>query len=267
MGLLNGKVVIVTGGASGIGAGSVEVLAAEGARVVAADINKEGAEIQADRVRTAGGEALALQVDLADEASIKAMIDDTVSALGGLDVLFNNAADTRLANTRDAAVEHLDVDVWDETMRVNLRGTMLAIKYAIPALRARKGGSIINTASGAGQAGAQSFTAYGVSKAGVIMLTQYVATQHGKEGIRCNAIAPGFIVTPAVDGTYAEGMGHAMMLRHHLTPRLGLPKDIAYAVVYLASDRSEFVTGQCFNIDGGCMAHQAFWADAVAGSD
>lgn len=266
MGLLEGKVVIVTGGASGIGAGCAEVLAAEGARVVVADINREGAERQADRVRAAGGEALALHVDLADEVAIRAMIEDTVSAFGGLDVLFNNAADTRSASTIDTTVEDLDVDVWDQTMRVNLRGTMLAIKYAIPALRARKGGSIINTASGAGQAGAHSFTAYGVSKAGVIMLTQYVATQHGKEGIRCNAIAPGLIVTPAVDGTYGDAQENEMMLRHHLTPRLGSPRDIAYAVVYLASDRSEFVTGQCFNIDGGCMAHQAFWADAVAGS-
>ncbi len=267
MGLLDGKVAIVTGGASGIGAGSTEVFAAEGARVVVADIDIEGAEDQAARVRNAGGEALALRVDLADEATIKAMIANTHSAFGGLDVLFNNAANTRLVVERDTAIEHEDVEVWDEVMRVSLRGTMLAIKYAIPALRARGGGSIINTASGAGQAGAHSFSAYGVAKAGVIMLSQYVAVQHGKEGIRCNAIAPGLIVTPAVDGTYAEGEGHAMMLRHHLTPRLGLPEDIAYAAVYLASDRSEFVTGQCFNIDGGCMAHQAFWADAVEGGE
>lgn len=263
MGLLDGKVIIVTGGASGIGAGSTEVFAAEGARVVVADINQEGAERQAARVRNAGGDALALGLDLADESTIKAMIADTQSAYGGLDVLFNNAANTRLVVERDTAVEDLDVDVWDEVMRVSLRGTMLATKHAIPALRARGGGSIINIASGAGQAGAHSFSSYGVAKAGVIMLSQYVAVQHGKEGIRCNAIAPGLIVTPAVDGTYDEGAGHAMMLRHHLTPRLGLPQDIAYAAVYLASDRAEFVTGQCFNIDGGCMAHQAFWADAI----
>ncbi|WP_223446269.1 SDR family NAD(P)-dependent oxidoreductase [Pseudomonas sp. BF-R-19] len=264
MGLLEGKVVIVTGGASGIGAVSTEVLAAEGARVVVADINREGAERQALKVRDSGAEALALHVDLQDQESIQSMVADTVKAFGGLDVLFNNAADTRLSSTRDTAVEHVDVEVWDEIMRVNLRGTMLAIKYAIPHMRERGSGSIINTASGAGQAGAHSFSAYGVSKAGVIMLTQYVATQHGKEGIRCNAISPGLIVTPAVIDTYAEGEMGKMMLRHHLTARLGQPEDIAHALVFLASDRSAFVTGHCLNVDGGCMAHQAFWADAVA---
>jgi NAD(P)-dependent dehydrogenase (short-subunit alcohol dehydrogenase family) len=162
----------------------------------------------------------------------------------------------------------MDFDVWDETMRTNLRGTAMAIKHAIPHLRARGGGSIVNTASGSGLSGADSPTAYGVSKAGIIALTQYVATQHGKEGIRCNAIAPGLIVTPATADNYAAGEIGDIMLRHALTPRLGLPKDIAWALVWLASDEGAFVTGQCIQVDGGELSHHPFWADfrRMAGS-
>ena len=264
MKLLQGKVVIVTGGASGIGAAATEVLAEQGAKVVVADINLERAEHQVETIHAAGGEALALPVDLGSEESIQKMIADTVAAFDGLDVLFNNAADTHLSSTRDSNVECMDVEVWDAIMRINLRGTMLAIKHAIPALRARGGGSIINTASGAGQAGAEGITAYGTSKAGIIMLTKYVATQHGKESIRCNAISPGLIVTPSTAESYAAGPFGEMMLRHHLTPRLGLPEDIAHAVVFLASDRSCFITGQCISVDGGSLAHQPYWADAMA---
>lgn len=264
MKLLQGKVVIVTGGASGIGAAATEVLAEQGAKVVVADINLERAEHQVETIHAAGGEALALPVDLGSEESIQKMIADTVATFDGLDVLFNNAADTHLSSTRDSNVECMDVEVWDAIMRINLRGTMLAIKHAIPALRARGGGSIINTASGAGQAGAEGITAYGTSKAGIIMLTKYVATQHGKESIRCNAISPGLIVTPSTAESYAAGPFGEMMLRHHLTPRLGLPEDIAHAVVFLASDRSCFITGQCLSVDGGSLAHQPYWADAMA---
>lgn len=261
-GRLDGKVVIVTGAASGIGATSAAVFAREGARVIAADINLEGAEQQVTAIRAAGGAASVLRVDLGDVDSVRQMVADAVTAHGGLDVLFNNAAATQLSGTRDTAVEHVEVEVWDALMRINLRGTMLAIKFALPALRKRGGGSIINVASDAGLSGALSFTAYGVSKAGIIMLTQYVAAQHGKEGIRCNAISPGLIVTPATATTYAAPGGPgAMMLRHHLTPRLGRPEDVANAAVYLASDESEFVTGQTLCVDGGALAHQPFNAD------
>lgn len=264
MKLLQDKVVVVTGGASGIGAAATEVLAEHGAKVVVADINLERAAHQVETIHAAGGEALALRVDLGSDESIQKMIADTVDTFGGLDVLFNNAADTRLSSTRDSGVEHMDVEVWDAIMRINLRGTMLVIKHAIPALRARGGGSIINAASGAGQAGADGITAYGTSKAGIITLTKYVATQHGKEGIRCNAISPGLIVTPSTAESYATGPFGEMMLRHHLTPRLGLPEDIVHAVVFLASDQSSFITGQCISVDGGSLAHQPYWADAVA---
>jgi NAD(P)-dependent dehydrogenase (short-subunit alcohol dehydrogenase family) len=148
-------------------------------------------------------------------------------------------------------------------MRVNLRGTMLACKFAIPHLRSRGGGAIVNISSGAALAGASGYTAYAVSKAGIVTLTQYLATQHGKEGIRCNAVAPGLIVTPATESTYASGGVGAMMLRHHLSRRLGRPADVAAAVVFLASDEAEFINGHLLCVDGGLMAHQPYYADAA----
>jgi NAD(P)-dependent dehydrogenase (short-subunit alcohol dehydrogenase family) len=261
---LHDKVAIVTGAASGIGVATAAALAAEGACVVLADINLDGAREQAARIAAQGARTAAVVVDLGDPASIEAMILFTVERFGGLDILDNNAADTRLSATRDVGVEHTEIEVWDSLMRTNLRGTMLACKYAIPRMRARGGGSIINMSSGSGLTGALAPTAYGVSKAGIITLTQYVATQHGKEGIRCNALAPGLIVTPATSQSYASGPFGEMMLRHHLTPRLGKPSDIAAAVVFLASDESAFITGQTLCVDGGLLAHAPYHADMAA---
>jgi NAD(P)-dependent dehydrogenase (short-subunit alcohol dehydrogenase family) len=150
--------------------------------------------------------------------------------------------------------------VWDAILRVNLRGTMIASRAAIPHLR-RRGGAIVNTSSGAALAGGLSHSAYSASKAALHSLTQSIATQHGKEGIRCNAIAPGLIVTPATRDTYAGSELGAVMLRHHLTPRLGRPEDIAAAVVFLASDEAAFITGQVICVDGGLLAHQPYVAD------
>ena len=263
-GRLTHKIASVTGGASGIGAGTAEVMAGEGATVIIADFNFDGARALAEKIKGAGGQADSLALDLGDPESIRGMIDETVRRHGGLDVLFNNAADTKLSATRDANVEHMDIEVWDKLMQVNLRGPMLAIKYAIPHLRAQGGGSIINTASGAGLTGSDGISAYGVSKAGVIMLTQYVATQHGKEGIRCNAIAPGMILTPALGREYGSGPVLDMLLRNTLTPRVGTPADIAWAVVWLSCDESAFVTGQCISVDGGLLAHQPYWSDGRA---
>lgn len=260
-GRLQDKVMIVTGGASGIAAGIAEIAAAEGARVVVADINDEGARRQAAAINAGGGQAIAARVDLTDESAIRALMETAVDAFGGLDVVVNAAADTVTSSTKDGAIETMDFDVWDHLMRVNLRGTAMMTKHAIPLLRARGGGAIVNIASGSGTHGADGPTAYGATKAGVINLTLYTAAQHGKEGIRCNAIAPGLIVTPSTEDSYATGPLGEIMLRHKLTPRLGRPSDIAWAVVWLASDESEFVTGQCIAVDGGSTSHQPTWAD------
>ena len=259
---LQGKVAIVTGAASGIGLACARRLSEEGACVVLADLNEEAAVLQAALLRDEGLEAAAVHVDLGDEASIRAMIDFTLSSFSGLDVLFNNAAATHLSSRHDAPIEVMTTQVWDDTMRINLRGTMLATQYAIGPMLRRGGGSIINTSSGSAQAGALGYSAYAVSKAGIENLTRYVAAQHGKQGIRCNAVAPGLIVTPATAENYAGPAG-AMMLSHHLTPRLGDVNDIANAVLFLASDEAGFITGQVINVDGGLLSHQPYYADEM----
>ena len=143
-------------------------------------------------------------------------------------------------------------------MRINLRGTMVAIQAAVPHMIARGGGSVINTASGSGLTGDLRNPAYGASKAALINLSRYVATEFGKQGVRCNTISPGFIVISEKPGREAV---HATMLRHALTPRLGGPEDIAAMVVFLGSDESAFITGENICVDGGMLAHQPYVAD------
>lgn len=258
MGRLDGKIAIITGAASGIGQATARRVAAEGARTVVADLNGAGAKEVADAITAAGGEAIAVTADLGDITSVRAMVEAAVTAYGGLDILHNNAAATRLAATEDLPVSAADPAVWDTTMQVNLRGALVAIQAAVPHMIARGGGSVINTASGAGLAGDLGHPAYGASKAALVSLTRYVATEFGKQGIRCNAISPGFIVIPGKPGREAVA---ATMLRHSLTPRLGTPDDVAALAVFLASDESAFITGQNICVDGGMLAHQPYVAD------
>ncbi|MER7926121.1 MULTISPECIES: glucose 1-dehydrogenase [unclassified Streptomyces] len=260
MGRLDDKIAIVTGAASGIGAATARLMAAEGAHTVVADLNLDGAKAVTEEIRAAGGSATAVPVDLGDIETVRDMVAAAVEIYGGLDVLHNNAAATHLAARQDHPVLEADPAVWDDTMRINLRGTMVAIQAALPHMIARGAGSIINTSSGAGLAGDLRNPAYGASKAAIVNLTQYVATQHGKQGVRCNAVAPGFIVTPASAGS-AQGAMRETMLRHHLTPRLGRPEDVAAAVVFLASDESAFINGHTLRVDGGLLAHQPYIAD------
>lgn len=262
-GRVEGKLALVTGAGSGIGAASALALAREGAAVAVADIDLASAQRQVAVIESEGGRAIALQVDLGDEASVIAMVEAAVLRLGGLDILHNNAADTLLSRTRDAAVEKVDTEVWDAILRINLRGTMIASRAAIPHLRQR-GGAIVNTSSGAAMAGALSHSAYSASKAAINSLTQSIATQHGKEGIRCNAVCPGLVVTAATKDSYASSGVGDTMLRHHLTPRLGRPEDIAAAVLFLASDEAAFITGQVICVDGGLLAHQPYVADFMS---
>jgi len=262
MSRLADKVAIVTGGGSGIGAEAALVFAEHGAAVMIADINIDTARENAQAIAGKGLVAEAVKLDLAQPESVQNMISETKNVFGKIDILYNNAAATHIAQSQDFSIESTVIEAWDETMQVNLRGTMLAIKYVTPFMREQGGGSIINMTSGAGQAGDITRTAYGVSKAAIISLTQYAATQLSKEGIRCNAIAPGFIQTPATKAILASHPEvYDIMLAHALTPRVGLPKDIAEMALFLASDASEFITGQVMNVDGGYFAHQMFYAD------
>lgn len=260
MGRLTGRTAIVTGAGMGIGAATAKRLAAEGAQVALADINLAGAEKVAEEIRGQGGDAIALQFDLADDASIKKMIDDTLAHYGKLEVLFNNAADTRPAVLEnDGPAMDLSVEIWDRTFHCNARGTFLAIKYALPALIASGRGAIINTSSGASLLGDVARTAYASSKAAINTLTIYVAAQYGKEGVTCNVVSPGMVPTENSRVNQPEMI--KAVERHHLTPELGYPEDLAAMVALLASDDGRFVTGQIMRVDGGVSKAFAHVAD------
>jgi NAD(P)-dependent dehydrogenase (short-subunit alcohol dehydrogenase family) len=258
MGRVSGKVAIVTGAASGIGAATAEVLAREGARVVVADLDGDAARRQAHRIVEAGGEAIAHAFDLGDESSIERLVRQTLDTFGRVDVLHNNAAATHLAATADSPLALLAAAVWDDTFRINVRGTALMIKNVVPHMIEQRAGSIINTSSLAGMSGDLGHPAYGASKAAINVLTQYAATEFGKDGIRVNAVAPGLITTRASEESGHGGSMSEVMLANHLTPRLGTPADVANAVLYLASDESGFVTGQVLCVDGGLGAHAPY---------
>ncbi|ALR20237.1 SDR family NAD(P)-dependent oxidoreductase [Sphingobium baderi] len=260
MGRLTDRTAIVTGAGVGIGAATARRLASEGAQVVLADIDLAGADKVAADIREQGGDAIALPFDLADEVSIKKLIDDTLAHYGKVEVLFNNAADTRPAVLEnDGPAMDLPIEIWDRTFLCNARGTFLAIKYALPALIASGRGAIINTSSGAALLGDVARTAYASAKAAVNTLTLYVATQYGKQGITCNVVSPGMVPTENSRANQPEMI--KAVVRHHLTPELGYSEDIAAMVALLASDEGRFVTGQILRIDGGVTKAFAHVAD------
>lgn len=267
-GALDGKVIVATGAGRGIGAAAATLFAEEGATVVVADLNGEAAAEVTDKIVSDGATAIAVAFDLGDEESIERLIRTAVDRHGGIDMLFNNAAATHLAGTRDLPISMCDPAVWDETFRINVKGTMLCMKSAVVSMIERGGGSIINVASGAGLTGDVSNPAYGASKAAIIRMTTYAAVEFGARGVRCNAIAPGLIVTEATADTWAAGPMRDIMERQHLPGRLGRPEDVAGAAVFLASDRSAFITGQVLCVDGGVLAHAPYTpdlADLMAG--
>lgn len=257
---LDGKVAIVTGGGGGIGSAVARRMVSEGARVVIADLLEQSALSAAEPL---GDAVLAMQFDAADPQSVRALIDRTIDRFGRLDVLHNNAAMTDPdKSAQDTTAPDIPIGIWREILDVNLTGYMLGCKYAIPRMIETGGGSIINTASNSGSAGDLARIAYGSSKAAIIGLTRYVATQHGRQNIRCNSIAPGVVLTDALEKT-VPGLKE-MIQRHILTPEFGTPDDIAALVAFLASDESRYITGENISISGGGLVHQPHYADLLA---
>jgi NAD(P)-dependent dehydrogenase (short-subunit alcohol dehydrogenase family) len=264
MGRVDGKVAIVTGGASGIGRATCLLLAREGAAVVVADLDESSAEVVAKEIGADGGRAVAQRTDIGEEASIQAMVERAVSEFGALHILFNNAADTSLnAMIQDTPVTEMTVEWWDHAMRIDLRGAMLGCKHAIPHMIAAGGGAIVNTASNQGLVGDLTQTAYAAAKAGVIQLSQSVATQYGRQGVRCNTVSPGAVRTPALERACPPEI-IADIAGHSLIPRIGEPEDLANAVLFLASDESAYITGHVIKVDGGQLAHLPHYAYSIS---
>jgi NAD(P)-dependent dehydrogenase (short-subunit alcohol dehydrogenase family) len=245
------KVVVVAGGGSGIGAATARRLGAEGAAVVVGDVAGDNAEQVAAAVRDDGGRAVAVQFDIADDASVAALVDTAVREYGGIDAMHANAADLSPETIgRDSDALTVPLEVFDRTIAVNVRGHLLCTRHAIPRLLERGGGAIVYTSSAAGHIGEPERPSYAVSKAGINSLVRHVASHWGREGIRANSIAPGLVVTPAMDTSLpSEFRDYA--LRVGRSPRLGRPDDIAGMVAFLVSDDGEWVNGQVISVDGG----------------
>jgi NAD(P)-dependent dehydrogenase (short-subunit alcohol dehydrogenase family) len=253
MGRVEGKVALVTGGAAGIGRETAITLAREGARVVVADINIDGAKKVAEGIGAdIGAQATAVHFDATDQGSIQNLVSTVVDQHGRVDVIHNNAALVGPdAWFTDGSVIDTSVEMWDRAFATNVRSIFLMCKYALPHMVRTGGGSIVNMASVGGMRGSTALTAYGTTKAAVIGFTRFVAAQHGKQGVRCNAIAPGVIQTQQLLDAVPDLPKQA--LATVASPRVGLPSDIANMVLFLASDESAFVNGEVYRVDGGAM--------------
>lgn len=248
MGRLDGKVALISGGARGQGATEAKLFAREGAKVVFGDIlDEEGKQVEAD-IRQEGGDALYIHLDVTQEADWQRAIETAVQTYGKLNVLVNNAGIVRVESITRTTKES-----WDQIMAVNATGVFLGTKYAIPAMREAGGGSIVNISSISGMV-AVGAPAYNASKGAVRVFSKVTAVHHAKDNIRCNSIHPGVIDTPMARSGLDNPEWEAQMLSIVPMGRVGMPDEIAYGVLYLASDESAFVTGSELVIDGGLTA-------------
>jgi 3-oxoacyl-[acyl-carrier protein] reductase len=244
MGLVQNKVAVVTGGAQGIGAAIVERLAAEGASVAVVDINAEKARETAERARAAGVRAESFQVDVSNTEAVKALITQIVAAFGRIDILVNNAG-----ITRDGLIATMSEQDWDLVLSVNLKSVFNFTKAISRTMIKQKGGSIINISSVVGLMGNGGQVNYSASKAGVIGITKSSAKELAGRNIRVNAIAPGFIQTAMTEKL--DEKGREALIQAIPSKRLGLPVDVANAVLFLASELASYVTGEVLRVDGG----------------
>jgi NAD(P)-dependent dehydrogenase (short-subunit alcohol dehydrogenase family) len=249
MGRLDGKVCVITGAAGGMGREAALLFSEEGAQVCVADVNLEAAQTTASEAR----DAFAQQVDVADEASVKAMMDATAERYGGIDVLYNNAG---ISPNDDASVLDTGVEAWDRVQAVNTKGVFLCCKHGIPHLQQRGGGSVINVASFVAILGAAtSQISYTASKGAVLSMTRELAVQFARENIRVNALCPGPVETPLLLSIFGDDPAALERRRTHWPMgRLAKPREIVNGALFLASDESSYVTGSTFLVDGGLTA-------------
>jgi NAD(P)-dependent dehydrogenase (short-subunit alcohol dehydrogenase family) len=260
-GRLEALVAVVTGGASGIGRAAAEAMARQGAFVVVADRDTDRAAEVAAGIRTEGGGAGSVPVDIADESSVTSMVEQLVVDHGAVDVLVNSAAITdRAHQARDTTVVDMELSVWNRTLAVDLTGTMLVCKHVLPLMVAQGSGSVVNVSSNSALGGDLGLSGYAAAKAGVNSLTRSIATAYGKSGIRCNTVSPAAIRGPTFAASVPPPLIEAMQA-NCLLPYLGVPSDVADAIVFLASAEARFVTGQVLCVDGGLLSHLPHVAD------
>ena len=252
MGRVEGKVAVVTGGASGIGRATARALAAEGARVTIADVDEDGGARVAAQLRDTGGEVFFRRADVRSLADLEAVVGEAADRHGRLDVLVNNAA-VPVAGT---AGEMTEAD-WARVVDVNLSGVWRGMRAAIPRMLAQGGGCIVNLSSVQAHVGFLGWAGYAASKGGVEALTRQAAVEYARRGIRVNAIVPGTIMTEMNEGIMRDAPdGDAVMagwVAMHPMGRIGQPEEVAAAIVFLASDEASFITGEVLRVDGGLV--------------
>jgi NAD(P)-dependent dehydrogenase (short-subunit alcohol dehydrogenase family) len=247
---LQDKVSIITGGASGMGRVAARMFAAEGARVVVADVTQQAAQSVVEEIAAAGGRAIAVVADVSKEPDARRMVDETIAAYGRIDVLYNNAG---IMPESDRSVIDTSVEDWDRVMAVNVRGVFLGCKYAIPKMVEQGSGSIINISSFVALMGCSNpQDAYTASKGAVLALTRSLAVQFAPQGVRTNAILPGPVETPLLmDWLVKDEEAKRIRLARNPTGRFGKPEEIVYMAIYLASDESRWTNGAAMVLDGG----------------
>ncbi|WP_088306489.1 SDR family NAD(P)-dependent oxidoreductase [Novosphingobium sp. B 225] len=251
---LDGKVILITGGAGGIGTASCQVLAGAGAKLVISDIAVEAGQAIADAICSKGGEAIFMRADLSSEEAIEALVDRTVSHFGRIDGAFNNAG----LEQHNTSIDQLSLAQWNAVMQIDLTAVFLCIKHQARAMLANGGGAIVNTASGLGQIAIPNAGEYVAAKHGVIGVTRAAAADFGAKGIRVNAILPGIVRTPMIERLSQDPAfsGHIDGLRkRHMMQRFAEPTEIGEAARWLLSDRASFVNGIALAVDGGALAN------------
>lgn len=248
--LLENKIAIITGAAGGIGEETARVFAKEGAKVVLSDVDTDRGEKAAESIRAEGGEARFIAADVSDAKAVEALVRQTVEAYGRLDVMVNNAG----IGGEQVPMAELSVEGWQQVIGINLSGVFYGMKYAIPRMLEHGGGAIVNVASILGEVGFNLASGYVAAKHGVVGLTHNAALEYSSQGIRVNAVAPGFIRTPLVEQLLEDEQTNQMLVQLHPIGRLGRDDEVANVIAFIASDRASFVTGAYIPVDGGYLA-------------
>ena len=255
-GILNGKVALVTGGASGIGRATALTFAREGAKLIVADMNEDGGQQTVHMITEQGGEAIFVQTDVTQATAVEALISKAVATYGRLDCAHNNAgiSGAGIGGEHRALTAEYPDERWHQVIAINLTGVWLCMKYEIAQMLTHGGGTIVNTASAAGLVGLPYASAYVASKHGVVGLTKTAALEYAQQSIRVNCVCPGYIQTPMTARGLSDPEQKAQIVAREPIGRVGTPEEVAEAVVWLCSDTASFVTGHAMSVDGGYVA-------------